>query len=89
MSFIYASAAVLLALVIFLRANRASQGRLMYAPSAQASAAPVREKYGPPPGVRRALSHEELPDSRGWLGLDRAYEASTASAISHMIERSA
>lgn len=49
----------------------------------------VRERYGPPPGAYRAIDHNELPDDRGWPGLDRAYEASTASAISHMIERSA
>ncbi|NDE96829.1 MAG: hypothetical protein EB034_00890 [Verrucomicrobia bacterium] len=49
----------------------------------------VREHYGPPPGARRAIDHNELPDDRGWPGLDRAYEASSASAISHMIERSA
>jgi len=47
------------------------------------------EHYGPPPGAHRAIDHNELPDDRGWPGLDRAYEASTASAISHMIERSA
>ena len=49
----------------------------------------ARERYGPPPGARRAIDHNELPDDRGWPGLDRAYEASSASAISHMIERSA
>ena len=49
----------------------------------------ARERYGPPPGAYRAIDHNELPDDRGWPGLDRVYEASTASAISHMIERSA
>jgi len=49
----------------------------------------TRESYGPPPGVYRAVDHNELPDDRGWPGLDRVYEASTASAILHMIERSA
>ena len=48
-----------------------------------------RERYGPPPGMRRAVDHNELPDDRGWPGFDRVYEASTASAISHMIARSA
>jgi hypothetical protein len=48
-----------------------------------------RERYGPPPGMWRALSHEELPDDRGWPGFPKEYEASSASAISHMIERSA
>jgi len=47
-----------------------------------------REKYGPPPGAYRALSHEELGD-RGWPSYPFEYNANTASAISHMIERSA
>jgi hypothetical protein len=52
-------------------------------------AAPRREKYGPPPGMHRALGHYDLPDDRGWPGFDKVYEASSASSISHMIERSA
>jgi hypothetical protein len=47
-----------------------------------------REGYGPPPGMRRALHHEELGD-RGWPGYPFEYAATTASAISHMVERSA
>lgn len=47
-----------------------------------------REGYGPPPGAYRARGLYEL-DSRGWVEYPREYEASTASAISHMIERSA
>ena len=47
-----------------------------------------REGYGPPPGWYRALSHYEL-DDRGWPEWDKAYEGSSASAVSHMIERSA
>lgn len=47
-----------------------------------------RERYGPPPGMNRALSHEELGD-RGWPGFPFEYTANTASSISHMIERSA
>lgn len=54
-----------------------------------ADAAPRREKYGPPPGMHRALGHYDLPDDRGWPGFDKVYEASSASSISHMIERSA
>jgi hypothetical protein len=46
-----------------------------------------RERYGPPPGMVRALSHNELPDDRGWPGMDKVYNANTASSISHMIER--
>jgi hypothetical protein len=49
----------------------------------------ARERYGPPPGMQRAVDHNELPGDRGWPGLDKVYEASTASSISHMIERSA
>jgi hypothetical protein len=48
----------------------------------------VREHYGPPPGMYRALSHEEL-DSRGWPEYPLEYTANTASSISHLIERSA
>lgn len=47
-----------------------------------------KEHYGPPPGLRRALSPDELGD-RGWVDWDPAYEADTASAISHMMLRSA
>lgn len=47
-----------------------------------------RENYGPPPGAYPAVHHDDL-DDRGWPERDRVYEASTASAISHMIERSA
>jgi hypothetical protein len=47
-----------------------------------------REHYGPPPGMYRALSHEEL-DNRGWPEYPYEYTANTASSISHMIERSA
>ena len=47
-----------------------------------------KEGYGPPPGVYRALGHRELGD-RGWPDRDPAYEASTASAISHVVLRSA
>ncbi len=48
-----------------------------------------REKYGPPPGMVRAIDPNELPDDRGWVGMDKVYNANTASAISHMVERSA
>jgi hypothetical protein len=48
----------------------------------------LREHYGPPPGAARALSHYELGD-RGWPSYPWEYNANTASAISHMIERSA
>jgi hypothetical protein len=51
-------------------------------------AAGQKEGYGPPPGVYRALSHEELPN-RGWPEFPYEYTANTASSISHMIERSA
>jgi hypothetical protein len=48
----------------------------------------AREHYGPPPGMQRAESHYEL-GYRGWPEADWVYHANTASAISHMIERSA
>jgi len=48
----------------------------------------VREHYGPPPGVYRALNPSELGD-RGWPSWPLEYNANTASSISHMIERSA
>jgi hypothetical protein len=48
-----------------------------------------RERYGPPPGMVRAIDHNELPDDRGWPGMDKVYNANTASSISHMVERSA
>ncbi len=47
-----------------------------------------REHYGPPPGVYRALTPEELGD-RGWISWPFDYHGNTASAVSHMIERSA
>jgi hypothetical protein len=47
-----------------------------------------REHYGPPPGMYRALSHEEL-GNRGWPEYPFEYSANSASSISHMIERSA
>ncbi len=48
-----------------------------------------REKYGPPPGMRRALDHRELQGDRGWVGLPEEYMATTGGAIAALIERSA
>lgn len=48
-----------------------------------------REKYGPPPGMHRALDHRELQGDRGWVGLPEEYMATTAGSIAHLIERSA
>jgi hypothetical protein len=48
----------------------------------------VREGYGPPPGMYRALSPEELPD-RGWPEYPYEYSGTSAASVSHMIERSA
>jgi hypothetical protein len=70
-----ALAVVLIAAVAAVRPGRARGG-------------PLREGYGPPPGMRRALHHEELGD-RGWPSYPYEYTANTASSISHMIERSA
>lgn len=50
---------------------------------------PMRERYGPPPGMHRALDHRELSGDRGWVGLPEEYMATTAGAISGLIERSA
>lgn len=47
-----------------------------------------KEGYGDPPGRWRALTEEELGD-RGWARWDPVYQANTASAISHLVERSA
>jgi hypothetical protein len=52
----------------------------------------IREGYGGPPGMARALSHNELPylyGDRGWANIDRAYEGNTASSMSQFQERSA
>ena len=57
-------------------------------PSAANTSTGIREHYGPPPGVYRAITPEEL-GPRGWTGMPYEYEANTASSISHMIERSA
>jgi hypothetical protein len=48
----------------------------------------LREHYGPPPGMYRAISHEELPN-RGWPEFPLEYTGNSVSALSHMIERSA
>jgi len=48
-----------------------------------------KECYGPPPGLKRAVDHNDLPDDRGWIGLDNVYQGSSASSIAHMIKRSA
>jgi hypothetical protein len=51
-----------------------------------------REKYGPPPGMARAISPDELPylvGDRGWANWPRELEGNTASSVSHFIERSA
>ncbi len=46
-----------------------------------------RERYGEPPGTCRAVSLSEL--GVGWAGYYPEYQARTASAVSHMVERSA
>lgn len=48
-----------------------------------------RERYGPPPGMHRALDHRELWGDRGWVGLPEEYMATTGGAIAALIERSA
>jgi len=47
-----------------------------------------KERYGAPPGMVRAIHHDEL-GYRGWADAPGDYEANTASAISHAIMRSA
>lgn len=50
----------------------------------------LRERYGPPPGSWRAMSHQEIDDDRGWAGnLHPEYAGNTASSVSHMIMLSA
>ena len=48
-----------------------------------------KEKYGLPPGMMRALDPREIPDDRGWPGMDKVFEGSSASSIANMIERRA
>lgn len=50
---------------------------------------PLREHYGPPPGRQRALADDELNVPSWATDPSRAYEANTASSISHMERRSA
>jgi hypothetical protein len=47
-----------------------------------------RENYGPPSGRHRALTLEELGD-RGWPMTPMEYWGTTASSVSHVVERSA
>lgn len=47
-----------------------------------------KEKYGPPPGMARAISHKEL-GYRGWPEANNSYQGSSASSVAHMVERSA
>ena len=76
---------ILIALIVGITFGVRYMGREKPASKEGAS---VREHYGPPPGVYRALGLYELGD-RGWTDYPYEYEANTASSISHMIERSA
>jgi hypothetical protein len=49
----------------------------------------AREGYGPPPGLYRALTLEELGPDRGWPSYPFEYTANTASSISGLVRRSA
>ena len=76
-------------------ARRAGPASWPAAPSAVPSAArPAarREKYGPPPGMARAVDWRELPllyGPRGFATGPREYEGSSAGALGAYIERSA
>ncbi len=48
-----------------------------------------KEGYGPPPGYWRAISPQELPDDRGWPGISKEYEGSSASSMSQFAMHSA
>lgn len=48
----------------------------------------VKERYGEPPGMLRAVHRDEL-GFRGWADMPGDYEGSSASAVSAYIERSA
>ena len=78
----YTSAAVLSILMIVVLFF------LLFGPRYISRERPKKEGYGPPPGMNRAISHYEL-GCRGWPQYPPEYHANTASAISHMIERSA
>ena len=67
---------------------------LLYGPTWASREHPIkaggrREGYGPPSGRARALTLAELGPDRGWAKITPEYRAPTASALSHMIERSA
>jgi hypothetical protein len=47
-----------------------------------------KERYGEPPGFRRAVHHDEL-GFRGWADMPGDYEGSSASAVSAYMMRSA
>ena len=44
-----------------------------------------REGYGPPPGSRRAVHHDEL-GPRGWADAPAAFEGNTVSSMKHYVE---
>jgi hypothetical protein len=84
--------AIIVVLVILIAAFVAKAVLVPYwgreQPTEAKEGAGIREHYGPPPGVYRAITPEEL-GPRGWTDMPYEYEANTASSISHMIERSA
>lgn len=48
-----------------------------------------REDYGSPPGMKKAVDHNDITNREGWMDLDSAYHANSASSMIHVIERSA
>lgn len=84
-----AAQAVILIMIIALAVAFALWGSLLvFRERPGQFAAGRREKYGAPPGMVRAIHHDEL-GYRGWADAPGDYQANTASAISHMIMRSA
>jgi hypothetical protein len=80
--------AIIVAAIILIAAILAYKYALPYLHGAAATKA-SKEGYGPPPGLYRALTLEELGPDRGWPSYPLEYEANTASAISGLIRRSA
>ena len=60
----------------------------VFAPDAGRLRKRLKENYGEPPGLIRAVHRDEL-GFRGWSDMPGDYEGSTASAMSAFIDRSA
>lgn len=74
------TAAVVVLIVILLIANQMGSSNSFI------------DRYGPPPGMARAIDPSELPyiyGDRGWAHFPRELEGSSASSMSQFMERSA